>query len=142
MSFALNIAACHRCLASRKATCSGVCVCPVGGGDVIDRAESGQCPIREFDKPAPVRAVIHGAAGIAKALTGTGGADEATVKARTEICRTCENAILTAGVLERCKLCGCSTWAKVRVASESCPARKWGASESRATEPAAPEPRP
>jgi hypothetical protein len=71
--------------------------------------------------------IAHGAVGIAKAITGTGGASPETVAARLAICAPCEHAELTAGVLRRCRLCGCSTWAKVRNAAEQCPAGKWDA---------------
>lgn len=46
---------------------------------------------------------------------------------RLEICKGCEwwdgAALNNSG---RCKKCGCSTWAKLRMASEKCPLDKWG----------------
>jgi hypothetical protein len=65
--------------------------------------------------------IAHGAVGIAKAVTGTGGASDETIKARTAICNACPKAQLAAGAMQRCTLCGCATWAKVRNAGEQCP---------------------
>lgn len=48
--------------------------------------------------------------------------------ARQAICRACpewEAAALNA--TGRCRKCGCSTWAKLRMASEACPLGKWSA---------------
>ena len=75
--------------------------------------------------PTVADSIVHGAVGIAKAVAGMGGADAELVKSRTEICGACEHAILAAGLLQQCKLCGCSTWAKVRNRGEKCPAGKW-----------------
>ncbi len=47
---------------------------------------------------------------------------------RESICRACDQwdaqAINGTG---RCKKCGCSTWAKLRMATERCPLGKWEA---------------
>jgi len=47
---------------------------------------------------------------------------------RESICRSCDQwdakAINGTG---RCKKCGCSTWAKLRMATERCPLGKWEA---------------
>lgn len=47
---------------------------------------------------------------------------------RQSICRSCNQwdsqAINGTG---RCKKCGCSTWAKLRMATEKCPLGKWEA---------------
>ena len=80
---------------------------------------------RKFGYPIP-RGILHGATGIAKAITGTGGASEELVARRTAICNApCEHAVTSLGVFQTCNLCGCSTWAKVRNATEKCPAGKW-----------------
>ncbi len=76
-------------------------------------------------KVMSVRALAHGAAGIARAVTGTGGASAELIEQRTAICAACPHAVLSLGVLQRCDLCGCSTWGKVRNAGEKCPAGKW-----------------
>lgn len=65
--------------------------------------------------------IVHGIIGITKAITGTGGASDEVVAQRQKICQDCPKAIITAGVLRRCSLCGCSTWAKIRNANEQCP---------------------
>jgi hypothetical protein len=48
--------------------------------------------------------------------------------AREATCRACPEwdaaALNSTG---RCRKCGCSTWAKLRMASESCPLGKWRA---------------
>jgi hypothetical protein len=50
------------------------------------------------------------------------------VKSRLSICKECEfwdgKAL---GGTGRCKECGCSTWAKLRMATERCPLGKWNA---------------
>lgn len=47
---------------------------------------------------------------------------------REETCRACDqwDAAALNGT-GRCRKCGCSTWAKLRMASESCPLGKWSA---------------
>jgi hypothetical protein len=49
------------------------------------------------------------------------------LSARQDICKACpewdEIALNNTG---RCKKCGCSTWAKLRMATEKCPIDKWG----------------
>jgi hypothetical protein len=51
---------------------------------------------------------------------------------REATCRACEwwdAAALNA--TGRCRKCGCSTWAKLRMATERCPLGKWEAVESK-----------
>lgn len=52
--------------------------------------------------------------------------DEETLKTRIETCKACEfwnpNGFNGTG---RCTKCGCSTWAKLRMATEKCPLGKW-----------------
>jgi hypothetical protein len=49
-----------------------------------------------------------------------------TLSARESLCKSCEfwdsEAINGTG---RCKICGCATWVKLRMASEECPIGKW-----------------
>jgi len=55
-------------------------------------------------------------------------ASEKTIETRKATCAGCEH--WDAGALKqtgRCRKCGCSTWAKIRMATESCPEGKWGA---------------
>ena len=53
---------------------------------------------------------------------------EEMIEERKQICMSCEfwdaQAMNGTG---RCLKCGCSTWAKIRLASESCPIDKWKA---------------
>jgi hypothetical protein len=52
--------------------------------------------------------------------------------ARESTCRACTEwdaaALNSTG---RCRKCGCSTWAKIRMATERCPIGKWEAAEPR-----------
>lgn len=51
--------------------------------------------------------------------------DEA-LKKRMDTCKSCpewdDSAMSGTG---RCRKCGCSTWAKLRMATEACPLKKW-----------------
>ena len=104
-----------------------------GGGVTYDADHAGWAeaaamsavPPRPVLQPLTVGQVIHGAAGIAKALTGTGGASDELVATRLAVCNACPHAEKFLGMLQRCGLCGCSTWAKIRNADERCPAGKW-----------------
>jgi hypothetical protein len=48
------------------------------------------------------------------------------LKCRMQLCKACEwwDAAALKGT-GRCKKCGCSTWAKLRMATERCPIGKW-----------------
>jgi len=47
---------------------------------------------------------------------------------REATCRACPEWDATAlNNTGRCRKCGCSTWAKLRMATEACPLGKWGA---------------
>jgi hypothetical protein len=89
--------------------------------DEVDRRRPG-IPPRQVLTPVKV---AHGVVGLVKAITGTGGATAETVAARVAVCNACPNASWIAGMLIQCRLCGCSTWAKVRNAGETCPIGKW-----------------
>ena len=60
------------------------------------------------------------------ARSGFTTTDATTLAAREATCRGCDmwdaKAVNGTG---RCKKCGCSTWAKLRMASERCPLGKW-----------------
>lgn len=57
-------------------------------------------------------------------------ADNELIEYRKEICKSCDqwdaSALNNTG---RCKKCGCSTWAKLRMSTERCPIGKWEAVE-------------
>lgn len=84
--------------------------------------------------PTPSK-IIHGAVGIAKALTGTDAAAPEVAQQRRDICRQCEHATRNPDpkyakfngltTFSRCKLCDCVLSLKVKVASEHCPINKW-----------------
>ena len=49
---------------------------------------------------------------------------------RESICKSCNEWDATAlNGTGRCRKCGCSTWAKLRMATERCPIGKWEAVE-------------
>ena len=60
------------------------------------------------------------------ALGGFQQADAAEHNRRLAICKACEfwdpSGFIGTG---RCQKCGCSTWAKLRMATERCPVGKW-----------------
>jgi len=117
------------------------CLCTADGVDIREHARTGQCPQNMYppssslppqqqqqshqQQQSVVATVAHGAAGIARAVTGTGGASDELVRKRTTICATCEHNELSMGLIHKCKLCGCLTWAKARNLDENCPAGKW-----------------
>jgi hypothetical protein len=61
------------------------------------------------------------------AKSGLDITDPAVLEKRLAICKSCEfwdaKAFNETG---RCNKCGCSTWAKLRMATEKCPIDKWG----------------
>ena len=102
------------------------CLCTADGADILDHAKDGHCPQNMYPTPpAQPMNLVHGVAGIARAVTGTGGADAQTVQKRASICTECEHNVLSLGLIHRCELCGCLTWAKTRNLEEKCPANKW-----------------
>jgi hypothetical protein len=125
---AANLHVCHRCPQFDRSDLRRS-ACQRDGMGIVQHAAADDCP-RFHEQPVKVklplaRAVVHGAVGIAKAIAGRGGASEELVAQRAAICGTCDKAIITGGVVRRCALCGCSTWAKIRNAAEQCPAGKW-----------------
>jgi predicted Zn-ribbon and HTH transcriptional regulator len=51
---------------------------------------------------------------------------------REAICKACPEWDAQAlNATGRCRKCGCSTWAKLRMATERCPSGKWEAVESK-----------
>jgi hypothetical protein len=61
------------------------------------------------------------------AKSGFKGVDESQLQGRIDICRGCEfwdqSGFAGTG---KCKKCGCSTQAKLRMATSKCPIDKWG----------------
>ena len=60
------------------------------------------------------------------ARSGFATTDAETLAAREATCKSCDlwDAAAINGT-GRCRKCGCSTWAKLRMASEKCPLGKW-----------------
>jgi len=81
--------------------------------------------IIEFRKNAFAR---FGQAGTRFARSGFQTTPPEILAAREATCRACAewdaNALNKTG---RCRKCGCSTWAKLRMATERCPTGKWEA---------------
>jgi hypothetical protein len=81
-----------------------------------------------FKTPPSFLSQVKSFYGASKKFIGAGMliATEEDVKKRLDICSTCEwwdsAALNKTG---RCKKCGCSTWAKLRMATEQCPIGKW-----------------
>lgn len=84
---------------------------------------------RSQNSSYPGAATIVKSAVIAAAKWANNGfksASETAIMSRTKICESCE--FWSPGALRqtgRCRRCGCATWAKIRMASESCPEQKW-----------------
>ena len=82
-------------------------------------------------EPIQAPSMIVMAGNIAKAASKWAGSrfvstDEATLETRLEACRGCEFwSPVGFGGTGRCMKCGCSTWAKLRMATEKCPVGKW-----------------
>jgi predicted Zn-ribbon and HTH transcriptional regulator len=69
------------------------------------------------------------------ALSGFATTPPEALAAREAICRACPEwdaqALNKTG---RCRKCGCSTWAKLRMATERCPIGKWEAFDTNPTQ--------
>jgi hypothetical protein len=70
--------------------------------------------------------LLHGAAGIGKAVLGIDATDEDTAKHRLSVCKQCPSGLYGNGMCKRSGGgCGCLLAAKVRVAGERCPQGHW-----------------
>ena len=127
-------------IAFRKRRCA-----QAGGNCEADFAEPcAQCPNGHwgpmmcgglYDPPSPgessptMASMVKSAAESAKkwVTSGLQLADEEALQERLKACRECEfwNPKGFRGT-GRCMKCGCSTWAKLRMATEKCPIDKWG----------------
>lgn len=78
----------------------------------------------------PRKAATLGKALLKWASSGFSPTSPDTLAKRMEICKACSEwdskALNETG---RCKKCGCSTWAKLRMETERCPIGKWEAVE-------------
>ena len=124
INFQANLATCRRCPFKQKDCDDEICACTADGLSIAEHASSGQCPQNLFPPPSDSR-LVRGAIGLARAVTGTGGADPALANERWEKCTRCPENHLALGLVHQCNLCGCLTWAKVRNRDEKCPAGKW-----------------
>src|SRR5437588_10719096 len=99
---------CRRCPFHQRF--GNVSVCSADQAGIEGHGRSGMCPQNLY--PPPGSKLFRGAAGVAKAVTGTGGADAELIAKRIRICSTCSHNKLTLGLAHMCELCGCFTWAK------------------------------
>jgi hypothetical protein len=78
------------------------------------------------EKHAQMRSAIN--AGNNFARSGFATTPPEALATREATCRACPEWDATAlNNTGRCRKCGCSTWAKLRMATEACPLGKWGA---------------
>ena len=79
-------------------------------------------------RPPPLMTMAHNFATAANKWVSSNfvKTDDATLETRLEACGGCEfwNSKGFGGT-GRCMKCGCSTWAKLRMATEKCPIGKW-----------------
>ncbi len=119
-----RISICHLC-PQRQRPCEGQCICTVSGKPFVGHAERDECPENRFADASLLGKVMHGVAGIAKAVMHIGRAGDAMIQGRREICAACPEATLVAGIVKRCAKCGCVIEAKILNADEKCPLDKW-----------------
>lgn len=84
----------------------------------------GSCCRKTADK------IVHGSAGIAKALAHIDRPPPNVIEARRMLCRACSEAVACPTAPKRkcfCAACDCILRAKTAVGSESCPRHKWAA---------------
>jgi hypothetical protein len=95
------------------------------------RKINGEVVFEGYEEYEPNQTLPNKLSRLAKSTTnwvkeGMPVADEKTLNARLEICKGCEfwdeSGFVNTG---RCKKCGCSTQAKLRMATEKCPIGKW-----------------
>ena len=79
-------------------------------------------------RPPPLITMAHNFATAANSWVNSNFSktDDASLEMRLEACRGCEFwSAKGFGGTGRCMKCGCSTWAKLRMATEKCPIGKW-----------------
>jgi len=124
------LAICNRCPFRQRNCVDGQpCLCTADSLDILQHARDGHCPQNLYPPQRTLAGTIaHGVAGIAKAVTGQGGADAELVAKRSQICGECEHNVVSMaslGMVYKCDLCDCLTWAKARNLNEKCPIGKW-----------------
>lgn len=96
--------------------------------DMIKKSQ-GLDGSRSDDNPTLFEQVRSAGIAVAKfSASGFNATIPEILSYRESICRSCDQwdsaALNNTG---RCKKCGCSTWAKLRMATERCPLGKWEA---------------
>ena len=82
--------------------------------------------VNTYSPSIPQMLKTAGLAAVNFARSGFVATDAETLATREATCKSCNlwDAAAINGT-GRCKKCGCSTWAKLRMASEKCPIGKW-----------------
>ena len=97
----------------------------------VIRKVNGVVVFEGYEEDQPNQTFPNKLLGLAKATAkwakeGMPVTNEETLKVRLETCKGCEfwdeSGFAKTG---RCKKCGCSTQAKLRMATEKCPIDKW-----------------
>lgn len=95
----------------------------------IDRRENTPehaAKIKATPPSLPKQAAMLGKALVNWTTSGFAATPPEALAAREATCRECAEWNPTAiGGTGRCAKCGCSTWAKLRMATERCPLGKW-----------------
>lgn len=131
------ISICHRCPHSESnqpGFKGGACACTADPQrrQIRVMVKGEECPKGYFSgvdapkaRPTTAGKIIHGAAGVAKALIGIDRASPELIKQREAICVGCDKAVMVAGVFRKCSICGCATALKMMNAGEKCPEGRW-----------------
>jgi hypothetical protein len=102
--------------------------CPLNKWPIEEFKETHKAPRKQKTKdPSLVRKIKSFSRSIYRwARSGFSKASEKQINKRLEICRGCEFWDSEAwGGTGKCKKCGCSTYAKIRLKTEKCPIGKW-----------------
>jgi hypothetical protein len=95
--------------------------------DYYDRQLPPEPEVRsEPAGPSFAKKVGHGIVGNAKALLGADAVTPEVLKARQDICNTCDKKTsIVRGLTTKCSVCGCILPSKQRLSKERCPIGKW-----------------
>jgi len=124
----------------RRQRLCGNCGCGTNKNDACSACPNGRwnqffCNDSFIPPPPPVEEKAPTISDMLKSVTksaalwasrGFQHTNEETLKARIKTCNKCEfwNSKALNGT-GRCMKCGCSTWAKLRMATEKCPIGRW-----------------
>jgi len=94
---------------------------------ILNNLDDTDNTYKDFDTPSISKMAKSALSAVKKfGLSGFKKTSEKEINKRLEICKKCDfwddKALNSTG---RCNICGCSTWAKIRMATEKCPHGKW-----------------